>query len=55
MREMILFNDGKVSMLYRDDCGCTPPKKKGSLFKWIGDMFTEFLKGLLRNPETLLS
>ncbi len=54
MREIILFKDGQVSMLYKDDCRCHPLKKKRNFLKWLGDIFAEVLKGLARHPEVFL-
>jgi hypothetical protein len=47
MRRLVLFQEGKPSMLYTDDCGCEPPKKKRNFPKWVGELLKEFVKGVI--------
>jgi hypothetical protein len=47
MRRLIIFKRGEPSMLYMDDCGCNPPKKKSNFPKWIGELLMAFVKGVI--------
>jgi hypothetical protein len=48
MKQVILYQDGKPSMLYMDDgCDCKKHEKEFKISKWLGTILTEILKEVI--------
>jgi hypothetical protein len=48
MKQVILYQDGKPSMLFMDDdCDCEKSKRKNKFLKWFGTILTEISKEVI--------